>query len=190
MGTREDILRRLRENDMPHVEMPKMDFEPLRFDNAVEAFSRAVESVGGSVAVFEEEFEALLAREREATGCIISNVDGVAADINPDMVADYHALGGRYTAVLEARMGVAENGAVWVPQQTRHKAPLFAAERLIVLLNRSAIVATMQDAFAAEAFERDFMHGCFVSGPSKTADIEQALVIGAHGAMGLTVVLR
>jgi L-lactate dehydrogenase complex protein LldG len=31
--------------------------------------------------------------------------------------------------------------------------------------------------------------GLFLSGPSKTADIEQALVIGAQGAVSTTVVL-
>lgn len=32
--------------------------------------------------------------------------------------------------------------------------------------------------------------GVFISGPSKTADIEQSLVIGAHGALSLSVFLK
>ena len=65
----------------------------------------------------------------------------------------------------------------------------FAVESLVILLPRDAVVATMQDAVEDPRFDRDFGFGCFMSGPSKTADIEQALVIGAHGPMSVTVVL-
>ena len=82
-----------------------------------------------------------------------------------------------------------ENGAVWLPQRARHKALYFAVESLVILLPRDAVVATMQDAVEDPRFDRDFGFGCFMSGPSKTADIEQALVIGAHGPMSVTVVL-
>ena len=86
-------------------------------------------------------------------------------------------------------MRAAENGAVWLPQRARHKALYFAVESLVILLPRDAVVATMQDAVEDPRFDRDFGFGCFMSGPSKTADIEQALVIGAHGPMSVTVVL-
>ncbi len=35
----------------------------------------------------------------------------------------------------------------------------------------------------------DYGYGCFISGPSKTADIEQALVMGAQAARGVTVII-
>ena len=45
-----------------------------------------------------------------------------------------------------------------------------------------------------EAYDRiqmgDYGYGCFISGPSKTADIAQALVLGAQAARGVTVLIR
>lgn len=171
---------------------PQLAFERLAFDNIAEAFRQAAELSGAKVIEWGEGTtpEQLLAELEIEPQSVVSTLADFSFGTNPDLVEDYHALGGRYTAILEARFGVAENGAVWLPQSMRHKAPLFAAERLVIVLNREALVATMQDAVENELFEHDFGYGCFMSGPSKTADIEQALVIGAHGAMGVTIVLR
>ena len=43
---------------------------------------------------------------------------------------------------------------------------------------------------AACAPMTDYGYGCFISGPSKTADIEQALVMGAQAARGVTVIIK
>ena len=92
--------------------------------------------------------------------------------------------------ILESRLGVAENGAVWIDPEGRYpRAWLTLAEEIVVLLDRTALVPTMHEAYAALAWS-DVAYGLFMAGPSKTADIEQALVIGAHGALGLTVVLQ
>lgn len=91
--------------------------------------------------------------------------------------------------VCEAVLGVAENGALWLPaSRLGERAALFLASHVVVVLRDDTIVPDLHDAYAriapgAEPF------GVFVAGPSKTADIEQALVIGAHGPKALTVLL-
>jgi L-lactate dehydrogenase complex protein LldG len=50
------------------------------------------------------------------------------------------------------------------------------------------IVSTMHEAYAKIADEA-YGFGGFIGGPSKTADIEQALVLGAHGPLSMTVYL-
>ena len=100
-----------------------------------------------------------------------------------------HSFADTEVFVCEAVLGVAENGAVWLPlSRLRHRSALFLATNVIVVLDRNRIVNDLHDAYAsidvaAEGF------GVFVAGPSKTADIEQALVIGAHGPKSMTILL-
>ncbi len=65
---------------------------------------------------------------------------------------------------------------------------MFISEELVLILNRNKLVNNMHEAYAQIAFN-NYGYGCFISGPSKTADIEQALVMGAQAARGVTVLL-
>jgi L-lactate dehydrogenase complex protein LldG len=78
---------------------------------------------------------------------------------------------------------------VWVTDEgVPHRAIYFIAQHVALVVPASRVVHNMHEAYERLRFERAG-YGCFISGPSKTADIEQSLVIGAHGARSLTVIL-
>ncbi len=92
-------------------------------------------------------------------------------------------------AVLVGAFGVAENGAVWLPEAAMlHRALPTITQHLALVLDHRHIVATMHQAYARIPHTGGY--GVFVAGPSKTADIEQSLVIGAHGARSLVLLLH
>lgn len=138
----------------------------------------------------QERIASIVRRTYPEARRIASNLPEAAscATFNPDELEDPRDLAGTDVAIVRGAFGVVENGAVWIPRAFRHKAMLFIPEALVILLDRKQIVSNMHEAYARKDFDTyDF--GSFIAGPSKTADIEQALVIGAHGARDVTVIL-
>jgi L-lactate dehydrogenase complex protein LldG len=103
--------------------------------------------------------------------------------------SDPHELDDLNLAILDGQFGVAENGAIWVDDsQLSLRAVPFITEHLVIILEKKSLVPTLHQAYQkiGDTFSG---FGLFIAGPSKTADIEQSLVIGAHGAKSLKVVL-
>jgi len=93
------------------------------------------------------------------------------------------------TSLLEGQLGVAENGAIWLDDTNfPNRLVSFITQRLIIILDSKQIVSDMNAAYDRINLG-DTGFGVFISGPSKTADIEQSLVYGAHGAKEMVVIL-
>ena len=194
MTSRDAILTSLRRSRLPDPGLPALDGPWLQVDDLGEAFGAALEAAGGRVQSVAGGSDALDAALRALPGLadarrVVSAIDVLPSrnsGPSPRVPADLATV---EWAVLPGRIGVAESGAVWIePSDAFERAAGFLAPRVALVLARDALVPHLHDAYARiDLGARSF--GCFVSGPSKTADIEQALVIGAHGPRALDVLL-
>jgi len=106
----------------------------------------------------------------------------VAMDSAYSAVADFANRCGPDGVLLEGELAVAENAAIWIPfRDEAERARPFLAETLAVIVRRADIVSNMAQAYARIGTGELPGYGVFMAGPSKTADIAQCLVIGAHG---------
>lgn len=194
MTSRDAILTALRQAAPPVSPLPEAP-RSIVYADIEKQFALAVALVGGKLIAAPDlaALNAELGKWEPYAGArkIASLVPGAGAS-NVDLGApkDPHELEGLDIAILPGEFGVAENGAVWVPGSALgpHRAIFVITEHLVLVVPAGQIVHTMHQAYERIRLERPGF-GLFISGPSKTADIEQSLVIGAHGARSCTVFL-
>lgn len=191
MSKKDEILNNIRQHTKETYEMPLIELDAIHYPDKLEQFIQVSKSVGGNALVLREneEVNELIRSLYPDAGKSASNVPGINATMNPDDVKTPQELNGIDLGIIEGVFGVAENGGVWVAQNVKERSLYFISEYLVILIDKDQIVDNMHEAYKKAAFN-EYGFGCFISGPSKTADIEQALVVGAHGPKGLTVILR
>lgn len=198
MSAKDIILNKLRQNTSETYDMPQLDeLNPITYIDPVAEFIQKTTTTAGARLIEMKEGELLNDIIRQAfpeSKIIASNLPNVETQLNPDNVAEAQDLMRVDVGVVEGRIGVAENACIWIPQTMKEKAICFASEQLVIVLNRQDIVNNMHEAYeriaASKEYFQQFKFGTFISGPSKTADIESALVYGAQAARGVTVVLK
>lgn len=192
MNSKNNILGNIRRHITDRYEMSDIDIEGIQYPDKVAQFIEISKAVGGDAIVLKEgeDINEVIRSLYADAKVIASNLPDITiATINPDNAADPHELNGIDLAIIEGEVGVAENGCVWIPQNVKEKVVYFISEYLVIVLDRKAVVNNMHEAYDRLTFN-DYGFGVFISGPSKTADIEQSLVVGAHGAKGVAVILK
>lgn len=196
-NSRQMILDRLRSIPVAAEPAPPIDWQRLvHYDDPVAKFAEVLTQVGGSVHRIEHPEEAgrILQElpEFRSAGRIASLVPhAVTGNFHIQQVDDPHALASLDWAIVPSQFAVAENGAIWVqPADSIQRALLFLTQHLAVIVPRSGIAMHMHDAYrrlhqTQQCGLSGPEFGVFICGPSKTADIEQSLVIGAHGCRTL-----
>ena len=204
MASKEDILKKYRANVRERFDMPDLsDIRAITYPDPLLQFMNMTKSVGGNAIEVEKgrDINELIRELYPDAKEIASNLPEITiATRNPDEVGRARDLNGTDVGVVRGCFGVAENACVWIPQQMKEKAVCFISENLIILLDKKQIVNNMHEAYArlsntsgktagdTELFDQ-YGYGTFISGPSKTADIAQVLVMGAQAARSATVLL-
>ena len=193
MSSRASILEKVKQNQPSTVsELPNLTFLGLDTFDILEKYKTVLKSIGGDF-VEVSNYNAIIdfvKKNYAVEKRMITTIPELAEIATMDWFnVDPHSLEDVELTLIKAHFGVAENAALWVTDDILgQRVSTFIPQYLAIIVNKKDIVATMHQAYDRIG-NQEYGFGTFIAGPSKTADIEQSLVLGAHGARGLTVFL-
>ena len=193
MSSRDTILATVKSNQPGPRDLPADYSAPTA--NAVDLtpqFISILEAIGGAAFLVSgyERIATILHEQFPDARRIVTSCPQLTAFAAAAAGGDPHELDTVDLAILPAHFGVAENGACWITESQMIERVLpFITQNLALIIPRNAIVATLHQAYDRIATLEAEGFATFIAGPSKTADIEQSLVLGAHGPRSLTVFL-
>lgn len=190
MGSREKILNNISHANSKEKPLPELkESQGTGSDDASE-FVALLERIGGK-AVEVKDWAALghyVLQQFSRASRILTTIPELPWFVS-QLSDDPHAFENVDLAILKGHFGVAENGAVWITDKIMGDRSIpFISQHLALVINKRDIVPTLHAAY--QRIDSDsYEYGTFIAGPSKTADIEQSLVLGAHGPKSMIVFL-
>lgn len=193
---KETILAAARRSRPAECAAPNLNAAWTTYADRRRQFTNALTAVGGQAIIVRNlaELNAHLNQLPAYANAkkIASLVPGAGtSNVDLALLASPHDLADLDIAILPGQFAVAENAAVWVDDRSLpFRVIYFLCQHLVLVVPAHEIVDHLHAAYdrLAGAFTNP-VFGAFISGPSKTADIEQSLVVGAHGPRSLTVFL-
>ena len=190
MNTRERILEAVRKNQPAATALPDITMFKGDATNIVQKYVDVFKGIGGSPVLVNDvgDIKSYILTNFDTGKRIVTRskyLEGAFETIATSV--DAHSYEDVELAIVNAQFAVAENGAVWLTEEEMVQRIIpYICQHLAVIVTSANILPTLH-----EAYERigagDYGFGGFIGGPSKTADIEQALVLGAHGPLTMTV---
>jgi len=150
-------------------------------NNRVDRFKESVESVAGHCVITTDVADVL---SRIITDL---NAQRVASSDNPPNAHDIFSYD---VGISTAQAAIAETGTLVLDSAyERHRLVSLVPPVHIAIIKESAIVETLSDALTLIQQNEISPAITFITGPSRTADIELTLTIGVHGPQELYVIV-
>ena len=193
MSSKADILNKIKQSQSNlSAELPDLKVLGSEQFDVLDMYKTVLRNIGGNPieATNYDEILAYIKGNYPLEKRIITTIPELSEIAVLDWTNDDpHSLQNVELTIIKAHFGVAENSALWVTDDIlgQRVAP-FITQYLAIIVNKNDLIPTMHQAYDRIG-NQEYGFGTFIAGPSKTADIEQSLVLGAHGARGLVVFL-
>ncbi|MDA3615748.1 LutC/YkgG family protein [Polluticaenibacter yanchengensis] len=188
MSSRDKILNAVKAAQPDKQPLPDLSAIPLKFDDAVAKFIEVLSTIGATVKRLpKDRFQSELMDDIGEGKNVVNTISEFVLDFaSPDKTVAPQTYDNLDYSIIPGQLGVAENGAIWVTDtEFQIRALPFICEHLILVISAETIVHNMHEAYDKIGIDNPGF-GAFIAGPSKTADIEQSLVLGAHGPRFMT----
>lgn len=192
MTSRDAILTAVRKHLPESSPLPDHAGPWIKYDDPLAQFSSVLEMIGGRCVRVDSEAQitgelASMPQFTSAKQTISLVPSAIMGTVSLEQIDDPHKLADIDFAILPGQFAVAENAAVWVSEANlRHRVIYFLCQHLALVVKARDLVHNLHEAYERLSVDAT-PYGGFIAGPSKTADIEQSLVIGAHGPRSMTV---